>query len=99
MPRDKVNPTVLRADIETLYIAVTGSKTPHGALTWLADEIEVNERTLRRWCSGDSPPPLMLRLLLDYKLKHDIGKRKADPRSLLTVAREQRDEWHRNRGD
>ena len=36
----------------------------------LADYIEVNERTVRRWEAGDIPEPLAVTLLLQYVLKY-----------------------------
>lgn len=92
MTRRKVNPTVLRSKIETLYIAITAAKTPHGAVTWFAEEIGVGVRTLARWCAGDGDPPQMVEMLVDYMQKYDTGHR------VLDMARERRDDWHRERG-
>jgi len=71
--RSEVNPLKFRARLEVLFMAVTGSDSPIGTLTWFAKSIGTDPRTVRRWCDGTYPPPDMVLILLPYMEELDAG--------------------------
>jgi hypothetical protein len=73
--RLEISPLEFNERVEVMYMAITGSKTPIGAYTWLSREFGIADRTVRRWSAGDTLPPAMVGILFDYIEQYDIGDR------------------------
>jgi len=80
------SPVVLRARIETLYMAMTDAGTPRGALTWFADTIGVRRKAVWSWCQSDRNPKKPILMVLGY-LERDAGDR-------LEQAQQRRQEYY-----
>ena len=65
---------VLRARIETLFMAETDSPRPEGSMTWFGRRVGVSRRAVWAWCSGDRNPKQPMLMLLAY-LERDAGKK------------------------
>lgn len=78
---------VLRARIETLYMAETDRPRPEGCMTWFGKRIGVTRRAVWAWCSGDRNPKQPILMLLTY-LERDAGPKK------LEAAKQRRQEYY-----
>ncbi len=70
------SPVVLRARIETLYMAKTKDPTPVGAMSWFAREVGVTRRAVWSWCAGNRNPQQPVLMLLTY-MERDAGRKLA----------------------
>jgi hypothetical protein len=61
-----VNPTEFRAALETLRLPVTGA----------ARLFNVNERTARRWASGEQDVPRAVQIALGLMIRFKVDPRK-----------------------
>jgi hypothetical protein len=71
------SPVVLRARIETLYMAQTKNPTPFGAVAWFAREVGMAPRTVWTWCSGSRTPMQPVLMVLTY-MERDAGRKKLE---------------------
>lgn len=59
------DPDVLRRRIEEVYRQHTGASSGHGALTWFAEQANVQRETVSRWVAGEREPVGPALALLD----------------------------------